>query len=186
LVRDTDSGEGEKTPPGSSCGGACWGYLGAHCSVAHRDFSKISHIKFSMGVSAKVAALHAVERNPIARASRSHAARPSKPCAARQRVLLRQRHHRERCHSSLRGKEARKPLNIIVRWGGEFRGLGAARCPITLGTDQPIFGATRRGPMRAHIAAWTSRGGHVRGNGLGHLELAAVLDFFHFQQPGWK
>jgi hypothetical protein len=33
-----------------------------------------------------------------------------------------------------------------------FRGLGAARCPITLGADQSIFGATRRGPMRAHIA----------------------------------
>ena len=33
-----------------------------------------------------------------------------------------------------------------------FRGLGAARCPITLGADQSIFGATRRGPMRAPIA----------------------------------
>ena len=51
-----------------------------------------------------------------------------------------------------RGKGARKPLNIIFRWGDEFsRGLGAARCPITLGADQSIFGATRRGPMRAHI-----------------------------------
>jgi D-alanyl-lipoteichoic acid acyltransferase DltB (MBOAT superfamily) len=37
--------------------------------------------------------------------------------------------------------------NYVV-WGG----LGAARCPITLGADQSIFGATRRGPMRAPIA----------------------------------
>ena len=27
--------------------------------------------------------------------------------------------------------------------------------------------------------------GH-NGNGLGNLEMAAVLDFFHFQQLGWK
>jgi hypothetical protein len=27
---------------------------------------------------------------------------------------------------------------------------------------------------------------HVRENGLGNLEMAAVLDFFHFQQIGWK
>jgi hypothetical protein len=44
---------------------------------------------FSMGVSAKVAALHTVERDPIARDSRSHAALPSKRCAARQCVRLR-------------------------------------------------------------------------------------------------
>ena len=31
---------------------------------------------------------------------------------------------------------------------------------------------------RAHL--------HVRGNGLGKLKMAAVLDFFHFQQIGWK
>ena len=43
-------------------------FLGALCSVAHREFSGISHIRFSMGVSAKVAALHTVERDPIARA----------------------------------------------------------------------------------------------------------------------
>jgi hypothetical protein len=34
--------EGEKTPHGSSCGGASWGFLGARCSVAHREFSGIS------------------------------------------------------------------------------------------------------------------------------------------------
>ena len=27
---------------------------------------------------------------------------------------------------------------------------------------------------------------HFRGNGIGHLEMATVLDFFHFQQIGWK
>jgi hypothetical protein len=27
---------------------------------------------------------------------------------------------------------------------------------------------------------------HVRENGLENLEVAAVLDFFHFQQLGWK
>jgi hypothetical protein len=27
---------------------------------------------------------------------------------------------------------------------------------------------------------------HVHGNGLGNLEMAAPLDFFHFQQIGWK
>ena len=27
---------------------------------------------------------------------------------------------------------------------------------------------------------------HVRANGLGNLEMAASLDFFHFQQIGWK
>jgi hypothetical protein len=27
---------------------------------------------------------------------------------------------------------------------------------------------------------------HVRENGLGNLEMAASLDFFHFQQIGWK
>jgi hypothetical protein len=69
--------------------GRAGGFLGARCSVAHREFSGISHIRFSMGVSAKVAALHTVERDPIARASCSHAALPSKRCAARQRVQLR-------------------------------------------------------------------------------------------------
>ena len=27
---------------------------------------------------------------------------------------------------------------------------------------------------------------HFRGNGIGHLEMATVLVFFHFQQIGWK
>jgi len=27
---------------------------------------------------------------------------------------------------------------------------------------------------------------HVRGNGLGDMKVAASLDFFHFQQIGWK
>ena len=48
-----------------------------------------------------------------------------------------------------RGAKAVKHHISLGRRG--FRGLGAARCPITLGADQSIFGATRRGPMRAHI-----------------------------------
>jgi hypothetical protein len=68
--------------------GRAGGFLGARCSVAHREFSGISHIRFSMGVSAKVAALHTVERDPFARASCSHAALPSKRCAAQLRRSL--------------------------------------------------------------------------------------------------
>jgi hypothetical protein len=45
--------------------GRAGGFLGARCSVAHREFSGISHIRFSMGVSAKVAALHTVERDRL-------------------------------------------------------------------------------------------------------------------------
>jgi hypothetical protein len=80
--------------------GRAGGFLGAPCSVAHREFSGISHIRFSMGVFAKLAALHTVERGLIAQASCSHAALPSKRCSARERARLGQRLHRERCHPS--------------------------------------------------------------------------------------
>src|ERR1700722_12307592 len=45
--------------------GRAGGISGAACSVAHREFSGMSHIGFSMGVSAKVAALHRVERDSL-------------------------------------------------------------------------------------------------------------------------
>jgi hypothetical protein len=79
-----------------------------------------------------------------------------------------------------RGAKAVKHLTSLKR--RVFRGLeplggqGAARCPITLGADQSIFGATRGGPMRAPIAGldiaswpcprkwpWTSENGGFLG-----------------------
>src|SRR5260370_19565119 len=78
----------KRLPAAAVAEGRAGGFLGARCSAAHREFSGISHIRFSMGVSAKVAALHTVERNPIARASCSHAALPSKRCAAQLRRSL--------------------------------------------------------------------------------------------------
>jgi hypothetical protein len=66
--------------------------------VARSGFERL--VGFSMGVSAKLAALHTVERGLIAQASCAHAALPSKRCSARERARLGQRLHRERCHPS--------------------------------------------------------------------------------------
>ena len=55
--------DGETTLAAAVAEGRAGGFLGAPCSVAHREFSGISHIRFSMGVSAKLAALHTVERD---------------------------------------------------------------------------------------------------------------------------
>jgi hypothetical protein len=78
------------------------------------EFSGISHIRFSMGVSAKLAALHTDERGLIAQVSCSHAALPSKRGSARERVRLGQRLYRERLSPELQSLIPAGDLMVVV------------------------------------------------------------------------